>query len=221
MKHTRSEKREERLRRSQTGPEDDEVGSEDDGEPGKLDYRHEVDLSVEELKGLQATDPTLQGLRKAAEVQSVKSGLGFFQKDGLLYRRWVPRGRDREEMSVEQLVLPQQCRETVMRLAHSIPLAGHLGKNKTISRVLQRFYWPTVYRDIAKFCRRCAACQKTGRKVHRAPLIPLPTITQPFSRIAMDIVGPLQRSRSARESVCASGMRLCHKVSGSSCPEEH
>ena len=97
---------------------------------------------------------------------------------------------------MEQLVLPQKCRRAVMRLAHSIPLAGHLGKNKTTNRVLQRFYWPTVYRDIAKYCRSCAACQlATGRKPPQVPLIPLPIITEPFSRIAMDIVGPLPRSR--------------------------
>ena len=89
-----------------------------------------------------------------------------------------------------------------MRLAHSIPLAGHLGKNKTTSRVLQRFYWPTVYRDVAKFCRSCASCQKeTGRKAVRAPLVPLPITTQPFSRIAMDIVGPLPRSRRGNRYV--------------------
>ena len=39
-------------------------------------------------------------------------------------------------------------------------------------------------------------CQKTNnRKVPPAPLIPLPVITEPFCRIAMDIVGPLLRSR--------------------------
>lgn len=67
--------------------------------------------------------------------------------DGLLFRRWMPAGRNEEETAVEQLVLPQKCRATVMELAHTIPLAGHLGKKKTTRRVLQR----TVYRDIASF----------------------------------------------------------------------
>ena len=98
-------------------------------------------------------------------------------------------------MAVEQLVPPEKCRETVMKLAHSIPLAGHLGRDKTTRRILQRFYWPTVHRDVADYCRGCDACQKTaGKNVPRAPLIPLPVISQPFERIAMDIVGPLTRS---------------------------
>jgi len=100
-------------------------------------------------------------------------------------------------MAVEQLVLPLQCRKIVLKLAHEIPLSGHLGKEKTSRRVLQRFYWPTLYRDVSEFCKTCGVCQKASRyKGKKAPLIPLPIIDVPFKRIAMDIVGPLPRSRS-------------------------
>lgn len=45
--------------------------------------------------------------------------------------------------------------------------------------------------------RGCAECQKASRQgVRRAPLIPLLTIEEPFERIAMDIVGPLPRSKA-------------------------
>ena len=44
-------------------------------------------------------------------------------------------------------------------------------------------------------CRQCADCQMVAPRPHvRAPLIPLPIIATPFSRIAMDLVGPLPRS---------------------------
>lgn len=158
----------------------------------KESERHVLDISVEEMKSLQEGDPSLEDIRKTVKVREAKSGVGFFRKSGLLYRRWLPK-HGGDEMSVEQLILPQRCRSSVMSLAHSIPLAGHMGKNKTTSRILQRFYWPTVYQDVATFCQSCASCQLTrGRKVARAPLIPLPIITEPFSRIA---VGPLSRSR--------------------------
>ena len=85
------------------------------------------------------------------EKCEAKEGVGFFTRDGLLYRRWIPPGRgDEEEMAVEQLVLPRQCREMVLRLAHTIPLAGHLGRDKTTRRVLQHFYWPTIHKDTAE-----------------------------------------------------------------------
>ena len=38
-------------------------------------------------------------------------------------------------------------------------------------------------------------------RVSKAPLIPLPIISEPFSRIAMDIVGPLPRSKSGNRYV--------------------
>ena len=99
-------------------------------------------------------------------------------------------------------MLPKPCREAVLRIAHSIPLAGHLGRNKTTSRILQRFYWPTVFKDVASYCKSCSECQKTSTKrAPPAPLIPLPIIDEPFSRIAMDIVGPLPRSRSGKKYI--------------------
>ena len=97
---------------------------------------------------------------------------------------------------VEQLVLPVRCREVVVKLAHEIPLAGHLGKDKTAKGILQRFYWPTLHKDAAEFCRSCERCQKSARcRAPKAPLVPLPVVTEPFRCIAMDVVGPLPRSR--------------------------
>ena len=88
-----------------------------------------------------------------------------------------------------------------------MPLAGHLGKKKTMARISQRFYWPCMHKDVADFCRSCETCQKfQRRKVPRAPIIPLPVIDEPFSRVAMDIVGPLPRSRSGNQYVLV----LCH-----------
>ena len=99
------------------------------------------------------------------------------------------------------MVLPNQCREAVLRLAHEIPLSGHLGKKKTVERVLRRFYWPTLHRDVAEWCRTCPECQKTSwaSRYSKAPLIPLPIVEEPFSRIVRDIVGPLPRSRSGNK----------------------
>ena len=43
-----------------------------------------------------------------------------------------------------QVVVPQTSRGTIMMLAHSTPMAGHLGVNKTCNRILSHFYWPGV-----------------------------------------------------------------------------
>ena len=154
------------------------------------------DFSADELQDMQQKDLTLDKIREAAKGRPNSAGVGFFQKGGLLYRRWIPPGR-KEEDGIEQLVLPKQCRRVVLEMAHEIPLAGHLGTEKTRQRILRRFYWPTLFRDIEQFCQSCVNCQKSGnRRNPKAPLIPLPVISEPFSRVAMDIVGPLPRSKA-------------------------
>ena len=216
QKKSRREKRMDKKRRFQleTEPEDDREEDEAKELEKKSEIqKHELDITTDELKNLRALDPTLGEIRSVVKVHESTEGVGFFYQDGLLYKRWIPlhlqRGlaskRENRNMTVEQLVLPKKCRRKVMEMAHSIPLAGHLGKKKTTDRVLQRFYWPTMYRDIAEWCRTCDSCQKTSnRGVNRAPLIPLPIISQPFKRIAMDIVGPLPRSRQRNRFVLVS-----------------
>eukprot|EP00731_Ephydatia_muelleri_P025636 Em0017g719a len=86
------------------------------------------------------------------------------------------------------LALPTQC--------------PHLGKNKTAKRILRRFYWPTLYRDVEEFCECCRICQKASRlKGSKAPLIPLPIVTEPFRRVAMDIVETLPRTKSGNRYI--------------------
>ena len=77
-----------------------------------------------------------------------------------------------------------------------------MGRKKTGNRVLQRFYWPTLFQDVAEKCKTCPECQKTAsRPKLTAPLIPLPIVDVPFEHIAMDIVGPLPQSRSGNKYV--------------------
>eukprot|EP00731_Ephydatia_muelleri_P001017 Em0001g1017a len=115
----------------------------------------------------------------------------------------MPVGTGKGYILVRQsLVLPKEFRKLALNLAHSIPTAGHLGKKKTVDHILHRFYWPGVYRDVTSYCKSCAGCQKlSGAKVTRAPLVPLPVISVPFERIAMDIVGPLPRSSRGNKYV--------------------
>lgn len=60
-------------------------------------------------------------------------------------------------MSIE---LPSHCRKTILSL--EIPLAGHLGQKKTAERILQRFYWPTLFKDVREMCKTCPECQRTA-----------------------------------------------------------
>ena len=132
-----------------------------------------------DLKKLQAEDTTLVEVIRAAD-RSVndrnESVAEYFRREGLVYRRWTPKGRS-STFQVEQLVLPKRCRGMVLKLTHDVPSGGHLGREKTGRGLLRRFYWPTLFKDVAEFCRGCPTCQRSAQsKIKRAPLVPLPTI---------------------------------------------
>lgn len=153
-----------------------------------------------DLKRLQEEDTSLNAIRRLADEEPTSSQ-AFYRDEGLLYRVWQPKGQQ-ENTRIQQLVLPKQCRQEILRLAHSIPLGGHLGRKKTFNRIALRFYWPNMSRDIANYCRSCETCQRfRSHKKNPVPLIPLPIVEEPFSRVAMDIVGPLPRSRSGNRYV--------------------
>ncbi|KAL0148578.1 hypothetical protein M9458_056125 [Cirrhinus mrigala] len=100
------------------------------------------------------------------------------------------------------LVVPRSKTETVLELAHSHPLAGHLGVHNTIQRIRDRFHWPGLEAEVKRFCEACPTCQRTSpRKPPPSPLIPLPIIEVPFERIGMDLVGPLPKSARGHEHI--------------------
>ena len=94
-----------------------------------------LQVTPEQLQSWQESDVSLKKLREAARNPQEGYTATFFFKQKLLYRRWVPKGKDRP--GVEQLVLPVQCRSIVLRVGHDVQAAGHMGINKTRSRILR------------------------------------------------------------------------------------
>lgn len=150
----------------------------------------------ENIVELQSCDETLKCLfaKVGGETKECLGKDHFVLDDGVLYIV----GND-----CKRLVVPLSCRSLVMHLAHTVPWAGHLGRHKTYLRVSSRFYWPSMYTDIQQYCATCPTCQKTSnvRKSDRACLQPLPVISAPFRRIAMDVVGPLVKSSSGYQYI--------------------
>jgi len=119
----------------------------------------------------------------------------YYWRDGQLYRH----GSKAPELII---VLPEQCRTKVLELAHSIPLAGHLDKDKTRQIISKHFFWLTLCKDVDNFCHHRSQCQKSSKqRVPKAPLMPLPIVITPFQKIAMNIFGPLPRSHSGNHYV--------------------
>src|SRR5206468_2657271 len=114
--------------------------------------------------------------------------------DGVLYRQWVS---DDGLHTRWQLVVPEDSRSEIIRLAHTGMTGGHLGVQKTIHQVQLRAYWPGWKRDVRKYCQQCSECTQyfRGMPPRQGPLQTFP-VGEPFERIAIDLTGPHPTSRS-------------------------
>ena len=88
---------------------------------------------------------------------------------------------EKEGEVTEQLMVPRPYVSKVLFMAHTHLLGAHLGMDKTRDRVLARFYWQGVKRDVERHCQACPECQRVApRATVRNPLIPMPIIETPF-----------------------------------------
>ncbi|KAJ8019449.1 hypothetical protein HOLleu_41054 [Holothuria leucospilota] len=174
------------------------------------DTLHRDQLSVQ-----QQHDEELQPLIAGAltEDESKDVPVCFYFKNNILMRKWRPPDAplDEEWRIYHQIVVPRTYRREILSIAHEMPFAGHLGVNKTYHRILNHFYWPKLKSDVAKFCKTCHSCQMVGKpnqNIPAAPLKPIPAFEEPFSRVIIDCVGPLPKSRAGHQYIltimCAS-----------------
>ena len=115
----------------------------------------------------------------------------------MLYRLWeTPAG----ERSIKQLVVPKEMRPQLLQQLHSSPTAGHLGINKTLGRVRERFCWVQCSRDVRSFCRNCDLCSsRRGPRSKRGVPLQRYNVGAPMERLAVDVLGPLPTTEAGNK----------------------
>lgn len=67
---------------------------------------------------------------------------------------------------------------------------------------MKAFYWPGIFRNVSEHCMACDTCQKVVKRTHvKAPMVNTPIISEPFSKISMDIVEPLTRTKGGNKFI--------------------
>ncbi|GKA23838.1 reverse transcriptase domain-containing protein [Tanacetum coccineum] len=75
---------------------------------------------------------------------------------------------------------------------------GHYGADITARKVFESgFYWPTIFKDAARYVRECDACQRSGNISSRNQM-PLTNIlvSEVFDIWGIDFIGPFPSSRN-------------------------
>ncbi|GFV11186.1 transposon Tf2-6 polyprotein [Trichonephila clavipes] len=88
--------------------------------------------------------------------------------------------------------IPKQHRQDVFSAMHNL---SHPGIRRSVHFLKQRFVWPSISSDVAKWARHCLACQKS--KIHRHTRSPVSSFQEPsqrFDHVHLDLIGPLPPS---------------------------
>jgi hypothetical protein len=126
--------------------------------------------------------PTTFNLQQQNQLQ--KQARYFIVKHNLLYKK------DQTTTNNFLRVIRTWELNPILYMFHNDPTAAHASKDKMKEKIRKRFYWPQYFEDIKTYVESCDTCQRRKRSVRGEPLHPIP-IGQPFHRIGIDYVGPL------------------------------
>jgi len=165
-----------------------------DDDLNRVSRVHEVTadkVSKEQLKAAQAIDKDIRAVLDKANGQSI-----FKQdKEGLVYMRGKA-GQCR-------LLVPKCLRRYVLSACHDDMAGAHLGWLKKLDKVSERFFWSGMAKDVRAYVSACEKCnqRKTTRQPRAPNLRALPTVKNPFDRVAMDFVGPLPTTKNGNKYI--------------------
>uniref|UniRef100_A0A6V7HLC1 RNA-directed DNA polymerase n=1 Tax=Bracon brevicornis TaxID=1563983 RepID=A0A6V7HLC1_9HYME len=105
-----------------------------------------------------------------------------------------------DENPWKKVVKPSEI-QTILHENHDLPSAGHLGKDKTLDRIRQNYYWIGMTKDVKKYVKECEVCSKVkyNQKPIKGPLMRRP-LQQPWSQISVDTV--VSQTRTKKGNTC-------------------
>jgi transposase InsO family protein len=116
----------------------------------------------------------------------------FALHDGILYRKLRNRS-----VKTNQVVIPQSMILSVLTLYHNT--AGHPGRDRCLSSLREKYYWPKMKQDTADHIRHCQTCNENkGHTTGPAPLQEYPTPNAPFETIAIDLLALPQSHQGSK-----------------------
>ncbi|GBG60339.1 hypothetical protein CBR_g4295 [Chara braunii] len=118
--------------------------------------------------------------------------------------------QDAPALRIYDPTLPTQVTTDASGEFHDPRLSAHLGVNRTLARLRQRFHKPDVLHDVTRYIESCAVCHRNkGRcTVPYGELKPMSILRAPRLSVAMDVTDPFPRDRLGHDDILTVVDRL-------------
>jgi len=125
------------------------------------------DLTIHHIQTInmqveQSKDPMLNKIIQALENPEIsdhiwirKSKNYFLNQDKILMYKYGT-----NEQIINLIAIPEKRIKEILYNFHDHHFSGHLGIDKTYKKIMERYFWPTVYKDVRKYVSSCLSCQK-------------------------------------------------------------
>ncbi|PKU79208.1 RNA-directed DNA polymerase [Dendrobium catenatum] len=139
-------------------------------------------VGLQELKNLYATDKDFSQIW--SECTQGRPQQDFTVQQGFLFKG-------------NNLCIPESSwRPQLIKKLHGGGLAAHAGRDRTLELLQSRFFWPRLWRDVARFVERCVFCQRyKGTSQNTGLYLPLPIPDSIWEDLTLDFIMGLPRTK--------------------------
>ena len=101
------------------------------------------------------------------------------------------------------VVIPEKLRPLILHHSHSDQFSAHMGIHKTYEKMLRRYHWNGMFRDVQNLVASCPQCnsRKSPKKSPIPPPLPFIPTGAPWSEISFDALGPLPRTSTGKQHI--------------------
>ncbi|CAF1573296.1 unnamed protein product [Didymodactylos carnosus] len=142
-------------------------------------------FNYDDLRRYQQNDEEVKQIIEQLKTPKYKQL--YFLKDELLMRRQKPK------LSVP-FVPAGKLRVSILKAYHDTPANGaHFGRDKTLKRIQERYFWPSLHRDTKNHVKSCLPCLQYNhsRRKCDGALKPIKPPEGVWQLLAMDYHGPI------------------------------
>ncbi|CAF2749573.1 unnamed protein product [Rotaria sp. Silwood2] len=140
-------------------------------------------FTMDDILKQQQSDVTVQHI-----IRNIDKYKKYFVDNGMLMRQQA------YPLSSVPYISDRKLRANIIRIYHDTPANGaHFGRFKTTRKIQERFYWPSITRDIRLHIRSCIPCLQNNHQRRKTPgfLKPIAPPEGIWQLLAMDFHGPI------------------------------